>query len=68
MPMFVIDDRDADGYLGMTVFMARDEQQAVRKFQKKYPNRAIDEIEHCEWLELAMVDEGGATSFRRRKP
>lgn len=66
MPMFVIEDRDADGYLGVTVFMARDENQAVRKFQKKHPNRAIDEIEQCEWLEMALVDEQGKTAYQRR--
>lgn len=69
MPMFVIDDRDEQGQLGLSVFIARNEQQAIREFTKRNPTWTIEEIEECEWLELAeMVDDRGATSYRRRKP
>lgn len=66
MPIFVIDDRDDKGNPGMTVFMARNQEQAIKKFFERHPSWGIEEIEQCEWLELAMIDEKGKTSFRRR--
>lgn len=68
MKMWVIDDVDAQGQVGMTVMLAKSEREARRMFAAKHNGALrIAEIEACDWVSLAMWDnERGATGYLRR--
>jgi hypothetical protein len=67
MKMWLIEDSDEAG-IGLSVFMARTEEEARKKFAKQCPTFHLDSIEEAEWVSLSEIqDESGATGYRRRK-
>lgn len=66
--LWSIDDVDPQGNLGLTVLMARSEQEARAKFDKLHKGYLkITSIETCFGMSLAMWDaKNGTTGYLRR--